>query len=123
MTIVPTTISVVSFLSYQIQKWRRATNECIMVGRILKSLQNSLKFELWVSLQEGYIEVVPVMANFASQELFNAQKVLYETCELKTEPNRKPLRLAHKNDREDMIMIPEVIIQIISQPEKQCIIG
>ena len=81
------------------------------------------QFELWVSLQEGYIEVVPVMANFASQELFNAQKVLYETCELKTEPNRKPLRLAHKNDREDMIMIPEVIIQIISQPEKQCIIG
>ena len=36
---------------------------------------------------------------------------------------RKPLRLANKNDRKDMIMIPEVIIQIIGQPEKQCIIG
>ena len=36
---------------------------------------------------------------------------------------RKPLRLANKNDRKDMIMIPEVIIQIIGQREKQCIIG
>ena len=32
---------------------------------------------------------------------------------------RKPLRLANKNDRKDMIMIPEVIIQIIGQPEKE----
>ena len=83
MTIVPTTISVVSFLSYQIQKWRRATNECIMVGQILTSLQNSLKFELWVSLQEGHIEVLPVRDNFETEELLNALKGLYDACELK----------------------------------------
>ena len=54
-----------------------------MVGRILTSLQNSLKFELWVSLQEGHVEVLPVRDNFETEELFNAQKGLYDACELK----------------------------------------
>ena len=41
------------------------------------------QFQLWISLQEGYIEVVPVRENFDTEEMFNAQKVLYDTCELK----------------------------------------
>ena len=43
----------------------------------------SEQFELWVSLKEDHIEVLPVRENFATDELFNAQTSLYNACELK----------------------------------------